>query len=440
MDFRDVAQEFLQRSDVPSLRIVAQLALGQLTFTQYYDHLLQTARLNGLAVDVGRTCNLRCPGMCYRSERGMRTDPRAYAPREAFYRVLREGAQTGLQNLTVNGTEPLLPGEARDRTFDLLTHAGQRESRPYLTGMVTNGLLVGSCWPQLDRAVAEGQLDYVDLSLDSGRAEEHDRIRGVSGAFAKTVTALRDLNGRYRDSLRVGVSTVLRPDNQAGVLDLLRTTAAFNRFFFMTPVIPPPGVGAVKCMTSEEVITFARSLESLLTQELADAGIEVTLQLTGLQAYRFVEAGLLNWFDLKEPAGRLFAEKQLGANQLLYALAILPQYGSNIGQLLYTGDYLPHAHFLSADNPRQYAVGNIRDTSISELHRRGLEGQVFRDLLQARDQHACRNRNCWASCFGGLAVHAEMAYLHGIALTEQPSECSEPGSIPTEPKRRLPLI
>ncbi len=417
------------------------LATGELTFTAYAADQLQAARLTDLALDVGRTCSLKCSGMCYRADRTRASRADEYVSIERVISEIREAEKCGLTNLTISGTEPFLYLDddaestrlATQRTYDIIEGLGPRP-RSFRLGLVSNGLDIHRHWDWLEGQSRRGHLDYIDLSIDSSDPLVHDRIRGRKGAGAAVLTALREAN-RQLESVRVSSSSVLRPDNAAGLLRLIEEQAPFNQRFFITPIQPTSTAKGVRPVKTEIVVQFARDLFVLLgCSSLMQRGIEVTFLVTGLYIHDLIQAGFLTWDEVSDD---LSVTREVGGNTLRFQLAVLPEYGLSLGLLEFTGNYLPHAHalLLPHESRGEWVVGNIADTSLLELHARGVRGLIQR-LIAARDAHDCHVQPCWSTCFGGLAFNAEDVVLQRAPLTSRPTACVRQGST----QRRLPVV
>lgn len=121
-------------------------------------------------------------------------------------------AQFGVPVILFSGGEPLL----RPDLFELAGYAKEQGLRAVLS---TNGTQITE--EMADRILETG-FSYVGISID-GLEAVHDKVRGVKGAFQRTMSGIR----RCRDrGIRVGLRyTVhkLNLDELPGVFDLLET-------------------------------------------------------------------------------------------------------------------------------------------------------------------------------------------------------------------------
>lgn len=155
--------------------------------------------LMGVLVVVNR-CNSRCP-MCDIPRR-REHDPST----ERLLGLIDEFVALGTSGLGLTGGEPLL----RPDIFDLVRHA--RRHRIPVT-LNTNGLLLDD--ERIARLLEAGPTN-VNISLDGGSAETHDRLRG-GAFFTRTLDGIRRLSAAARsggDRTRVTVVTVLREENR----------------------------------------------------------------------------------------------------------------------------------------------------------------------------------------------------------------------------------
>jgi radical SAM protein with 4Fe4S-binding SPASM domain len=154
--------------------------------------------------DLTYACNLACIH-CYNMPSAGKRDELSTA--EAV-RVLEELYAAGVGEVALGGGEPLLRadlpvvlGAARDLGFRSLSIA-------------TNGTLADR---EKARVLKETGCD-VQVSLDGSRAELHDDMRGVPGAFDKAVEGIRTLQEADID---VSVCTTVTTRNVESVPDIL---------------------------------------------------------------------------------------------------------------------------------------------------------------------------------------------------------------------------
>jgi AdoMet-dependent heme synthase len=163
-----------------------------------------------LAWEITRACPLRC-GHC-RAEAQRRRDPRELTTAEGLD-LIRQAAEMGVRVFVVTGGDPL----ARPDVYELIAAAADHGMHVGFSPSVTPRLRPSA----LFRAVAAGA-GTLHLSLDGARAATHDRFRGVSGSFERTLGALEvaaNLPVRLQAGTTVCRSTVDDLPDMAGVLD-----------------------------------------------------------------------------------------------------------------------------------------------------------------------------------------------------------------------------
>jgi radical SAM protein with 4Fe4S-binding SPASM domain len=150
-------------------------------------------------------CNLRC-FMCnhWRDpyETPMDTD--------RLLHLIDELADMGCVKVHITGGEPTLRDDL-DQLISRITERGMRAT------MTTNGTRLTHA---LCRQLTDAGLHKVNISLDSPDPQIHDRVRGVQGAWAKTIYGIQTLrNYLYRpNSLRL--NTVISEANFLSLKDL----------------------------------------------------------------------------------------------------------------------------------------------------------------------------------------------------------------------------
>ena len=395
----------------------------RLRTTESFDPVLAAARaspwLAHLSVDTTSACDLACEGCYYHPDIDT---ARPMATAEAVLNALGCAYERlGTRLLVVAGKEPFLN---LSKLWGILE--GAREGRPDLdVGLITNGRHLHRHWLKLEALSDREDLQFIDVSFDSGYAEEHDAVRRRQGTFQLSFDALCEAVERL-PKLRVGTSCVLRQGNSEGLLELIRRTAKLSVAHWVTPLLPPPFTTEPPLPVGT-VALFIRRLEQLLRGELSDNAIDVTVSLPSVYLYDLVDSDMIGDGELCETVeGLPYIDRQVGNSRLRCALGVVAEAAWRHGRILADGSYLPHVYFLQTAEPHHYAVGQIQDTSMVDLYERSIApGSLFEQVIASRANHACRNRPCWGMCFGGWSL-AENTLLNHQALTEKPRACPRP--------------
>jgi len=404
----------------PMLQMWRALASGEQSFDDAYARMAAADELTCLTVDTTGACDLTCEGMCYYHPDISVT--RREAPLASVVKAIEDARDLlRMQTLVFAGKEPFV--NAR-RLFDLLSQLPPREHRAHTVGIVTNGRHLERHWEQLTTAVDSGRLDFMDVSIDSGDAVQHDSIRGVVGTYERAITGARKLAIEL-PGLRTGLTSVLRSDNAVGILSLIRSQAATIKHFWVFPIQPPP-FSLTSRLRSSHVLGFVRDLIQALQTDLRDAAVDVTVPLQGLYLADVIRREFFAWSDVREDAaGATYVTLPIESNTLMFQCSVLPEQAWRLGRVTYTGDYLAHIHFLQTPDPSQAAVGNVATESVVDLFRRATrQGSVFETIVKSRNDHECRRWQCWDGCFGGWSV-AEQSLLDGNGLSRRPRLCTK---------------
>ena len=168
------------------------------------------------------TCNLSCR-MCRmpQSAAAFRREGLRELATAEMLTIIDDFAAVGTRGIGFTGGEPLL----RPDIFELLRRTRQRGMFAHLN---TNGTLLDE---RKVRSLLDAGVESLNISLDGATAATHDGIRGVAGAFDKTVGAVR-LVDRIRKErsapLRLKVVAVLSEQNAGEVEAYLRLAAALG--------------------------------------------------------------------------------------------------------------------------------------------------------------------------------------------------------------------
>jgi MoaA/NifB/PqqE/SkfB family radical SAM enzyme len=155
-----------------------------------------------LTVSVTYRCNSRCL-TC-----NVYTKKADELTAEEFDRVFRSLGRAPYW-YTMSGGEPFLRTDLPD-----ICESACRHGSPGIINIPTNGLLTERIPALVDhilRRCGRSQI-IINLSLD-GIGPDHDRIRGVEGAFGKAVETYRGLRGLGAANLTLGVHTVISVHN-----------------------------------------------------------------------------------------------------------------------------------------------------------------------------------------------------------------------------------
>ncbi len=144
-------------------------------------------------------CNLRCR---YCVAESSPEAPRRALGLENVKRLVDEAVVLGFQDVFLTGGEPFI----LDDIYEMLAYA----SASVRTTVLSNGMLFRGRRLERLRAIANDNL-IVQISLDGGRAEDHDAYRGA-GTWAKTVEGIKRLQ---RHDVQIRLSSTETPANSA---------------------------------------------------------------------------------------------------------------------------------------------------------------------------------------------------------------------------------
>jgi radical SAM protein with 4Fe4S-binding SPASM domain len=139
-------------------------------------------------IDTGRRCNLRCIG-CFNNSGSWYGD-------EMTPEVAKKAAglleKIGKPNITITGGEPLIL-----KRWDEVIGSF---SKKFNTTIFSNGTLITK---DVASKLKELNVASIKVSLDGAAATVHDKLRGVNGAYQKTIEGIRNL-------VDVGIYTIIQ--------------------------------------------------------------------------------------------------------------------------------------------------------------------------------------------------------------------------------------
>ncbi|MFZ1107285.1 MAG: radical SAM protein [Rhodomicrobium sp.] len=224
-----------------------------------------SGKLLTFIVPAPRGCNLKCP-FCFLKRQGQHISQTNISPPDLETFIEEAHQEVQVFAVSVQGIEPLLP-DSLDYTKSILS-ISRELSLP--ANIVTNGTLLRDAMPFL----ANFAINTLGVSLDSATPDEHDRLRGVKGAWAASVEGIKSAR-RSLKSTALAVLSVLLPSK----VELIKDMPALVRelgvdYWIVQPLIP---FGKVVRRNA-----LFRDL-TLLTEVAGDAGIR--LLVSGEQAY-----------------------------------------------------------------------------------------------------------------------------------------------------------
>ncbi len=128
--------------------------------------------------DFTHTCNLRCIH-CYMD--AQKPLPDELDTDEAKH-LVEELADAGVVVIAFSGGEPLM----RKDFFEVAAHAHKND---IYVALATNGTLVT---PVMAERIRDAGVEYVEISVDGKDAESHDAMRGIPGAFDRTIAGVKN--------------------------------------------------------------------------------------------------------------------------------------------------------------------------------------------------------------------------------------------------------
>jgi radical SAM protein with 4Fe4S-binding SPASM domain len=177
--------------------------------------------------DITRACNLKCVH-CYETA-GVK-DIGELSTEEAL-RGIDILADAGVLILAFSGGEPTL----RSDILQLIEHCSKRGMFP---AMATNAILFSSRLRV--REFKKAGLQFVQISLDGVSSETHDRFRGVSGCFRKTVKGIQNC---VSEGLFVEVAATGTRFNYEEIPDMIDFAHKLGANWFMLYNFVPTGRG-----------------------------------------------------------------------------------------------------------------------------------------------------------------------------------------------------
>ena len=186
-------------------------------------HKTKTAPLRLVAWETTRNCNLACVHCRASATCGPYTGE---LDTQAALRLLDQIAEVGQPIVILTGGEPLL----REDIFDIASHGHQQGLRMV---MAPNGTLIT---PAIARKMADSGIQRISISLDGASRENHDRFRGVEGAYDG---ALQGIEHARQAGIEFQINTTVTRTNLDQIPQILRLAeklgAVAHHIFLLVP-------------------------------------------------------------------------------------------------------------------------------------------------------------------------------------------------------------
>jgi radical SAM protein with 4Fe4S-binding SPASM domain len=336
-----------------------------------------------------KACNLRCVH-CYASASA---GPAANELTSAEGMALLDDLKAfGVPAVLFSGGEPLVRADA----VDLIAYARSIGLNATLS---TNGLLIDDA--MADR-LADIGLTYAGISID-GIPSRHDKLRGLEGAFAGTVDAIRRCRAR---GIKVGVRfTVhaLNADDLDSIFDICLEQGVERLCVYHLAYAGRGGkMQRVDLTTPQTRQVVDRIFER--TRQAAGEGRKLEVLTVGNHADA---AYLLMHLDRNDPRQAAVARERLGGTG-----------GNRSGCNIASIDPIGNVHYDQFS--WHYSCGNVRQTPFSQIWGEARDARLA--ILRDRARYLpdrCQSCRFVSICNGNLRTRAETAT--GDWLGQDPS-------------------
>ena len=327
-------------------------------------------------------CNLACKH-CYQDSQRTCIDQELM--REEKLALVDQMGAAHMPMLAFSGGEPTI-------SPDLLPVLRRAKTYGMHTTLATNGTALTE---KLAGELAAAGLRYVEISLDSVKAERHDAFRGAPGLWEKTVAGARLVT--KTPGLRLGIAMCVHQGNVGEVRDMIRFAeedlgaSCFAHFNFI-----PVGRG-LKMVSGDITPAQREELLALLNEKMQAGGMGVISTAPQLGRVCLAGAAL--------ETGRA-ACSHAGSGSGVKARVVAKYLGGCGAGRTYVcvepnGDvtpcvYLPHR-----------VMGNVRTAPFLDIFRQSVFWQILND--RTRRLHHCEVCAFKSFC-GGCRARADAYY------------------------------
>ncbi len=185
------------------------------------------ASLRLVAWETTRNCNLSCIHCRASATRGPYSGE---LDTEACLRLLDQIAEVGRPIVILTGGEPLL----RSDIFEIAAHGTRKGLRMV---MAPNGTLITDATAQ---KMAESGIQRISISIDGATPNDHDRFRGVYGAFEG---AMRGIASAKHAGIEFQINTTISKINLNQIPEILKLAETLGAVALHIFLLVPTGRG-----------------------------------------------------------------------------------------------------------------------------------------------------------------------------------------------------
>lgn len=218
-------------------------------------------RLSTIYLYITNRCNLNC-GHCWINPSYTNQEKEKGMELKLLIDILEQSFELGMGSLKITGGEPLL----YDSFMGLLEYFKKKKQNLFLH-METNGTMIDK---RMARALKEGGMKFVSVSIDGDNPDTHDKMRGVKGSFRKAWQAAKEM---IAQGIAVQIITAVYRGNLVQFENIARKAEALKAESIKANIINDMGRGAGmagndKLLSIEEMLELNRKIEGEYRERL----------------------------------------------------------------------------------------------------------------------------------------------------------------------------
>lgn len=291
------------------------------SLARYWPYLLRYYRVkpDSLTVVLTNRCNSKCMMCNYWQNK--ETEDLGLTD---IIRVFKEAKEAGVKAVTLYGGEPLI----RKDIFEIVRLA---KENGFKVGIITNALLLDE---RMAGQIAESGTDSVTISMDAGEGL-NDEIRGVTGAFEKSLKAIFYLKAatemrKKQLDIQLGSLIMSKTLGKNGLFEVVRLCEALG--VSLSPRLIDKNISYFAGTKSESLFVAKEEigrLDEVVDKLLAAKKRAPQALPLSLASIRFIKKYFRDPLSRDIPCLRgVLGESWLNANGDLHNCAVLPSVGN----------------------------------------------------------------------------------------------------------------
>lgn len=370
--------------------------LSKINISQLINGLREVRHLKEISMDINYECNFSCTYCSY----GFKKLHGKELSSNEWESIIDDCIDSGVKLFALAGKEPLINDKFNEILL-YLNRAREIWNKELIIGLVTNGWFLKE---KVDQLINSG-LSYLDVSID-GHVDVHD-VNRKRGSYNRAIEGLL-LAQKKSVAGKCFVSSVLHAQNYKDIPQFIRNLYSEGiKNFSISLIYPTPNVSQNLLFSKYELEIFLNDILPETISKIRDASdLEIVIDIFTASLPFLREMVLEKLINLDkihiDDIDSLFNYEVLSNGCILYKRFSLDHltYGKAL-KITADGYCMYNYESLTKPDYWNYSLGNVRNESISVLHKKLFEDNTYIfKLTEQTDRKICTEEPCYPFCLG----------------------------------------